>query len=46
MLLLLGLPVAVVLGFVYGAWLALAVPVALCVALTLIQWVLDRDRAP
>lgn len=33
----LGLPVAVVLGFAYGIWWALAVPVAVTVAMTYIE---------
>ncbi|MCM0673848.1 DUF1707 domain-containing protein [Micromonospora phytophila] len=43
--LLLGLPVAVVLGFVYGAWWGLAVPVALSVALVYIEHLRTRPGA-
>jgi hypothetical protein len=46
--LLLGLPVAVVLGFVYGAWWTLAVPVALSVGMLYTEHLLNRarDRQP
>ncbi|MGC5022254.1 DUF1707 domain-containing protein [Micromonospora sp. DT47] len=44
--LLLGLPVAVVLGFVYGAWWSLAVPVALSVALLYTEHLLTRNQRP
>ncbi|GIJ23996.1 hypothetical protein Vlu01_46200 [Micromonospora lutea] len=43
--LLLGLPVTVVLGFVYGAWWSLAVPVALSVALVYTEHLLRRVRS-
>lgn len=43
--LLLGLPVTVVLGFVYGAWWSLAVPVALSVALVYTEHLLSRVRS-
>jgi hypothetical protein len=43
--LLLGLPVTVVLGFVYGAWWSLAVPVALSVALVYTEHLLNRGRS-
>lgn len=42
--LLLGLPVAVILGFVYGAWWTLAVPVAVSVVLAFTADVLSRVR--
>lgn len=42
--LLLGLPVTVVLGFVYGAWWGLAVPVALSVALVYAEHLRTRAR--
>lgn len=46
--LLLGLPVTIVLGFVYGAWWALAVPVSVSVVLVYIEHLLTRgqDRQP
>lgn len=37
LMLVLGLPVAVVLGFVYGTWWALAVPVAVTVAMAYVE---------
>lgn len=40
--LLLGLPVAVVLGIVYGVWWSLAVPVGVVVALLIVNYFLDR----
>jgi hypothetical protein len=40
--LLLGLPVAVVLGFVYGAWWSLAVPVGVSVAMLYIEHLVNR----
>jgi Domain of unknown function (DUF1707) len=40
--LLLGLPVSVVLGLVYGAWWALAVPVSVSVALLYVEHLLTR----
>jgi hypothetical protein len=40
--LLLGLPVTVVLGFVYGAWWTLAVPVTLSVAMLYTEHLLTR----
>lgn len=40
----LGLPVAVVLGFVYGAWWGLAVPVATCVLSLYVEHLLTRGR--
>lgn len=42
--LLLGLPVTVVLGFVYGAWWTLAVPVTLSVAMLYTEYLLTRAR--
>lgn len=42
--LLLGLPVTVVLGFVYGVWWSLAVPVALSVALVYVDHLVTRMR--
>lgn len=39
----LGLPVAIVLGIIYGAWWGLAVPVAVVVLLTIVNWILDRS---
>jgi DUF1707 SHOCT-like domain len=44
--LLLGLPVAVVLGFVYGAWWTLAVPVTLSVAMLYTEHLLTRAPNP
>lgn len=44
--LLLGLPVTVVLGFVYGVWWSLAVPVALSVVLVYVDHLVTRVRAP
>jgi hypothetical protein len=46
--LLLGMPVAVVLGFVYGAWWTLAVPVTLSIAMLYIEHLLTRapNRRP
>lgn len=38
----LGMPVAIVLGIIYGAWWGLAVPVAVLVLLLIINWALDR----
>jgi hypothetical protein len=38
----LGLPVAIVLGIIYGAWWGLAVPVAVLVLLLIINAVIDR----
>ncbi len=40
----LGLPVAVVLGFVYGTWWALAVPVAVTVAMSYGEHLRARSR--
>ncbi|SCL22378.1 protein of unknown function [Micromonospora pallida] len=40
----LGLPVAVVLGVVYGTWWALAVPVAMTVAMTYIEHLRQSAR--
>jgi hypothetical protein len=40
----LGLPVAVVLGFVYGTWWALAVPVAATVAMSYVEHLRGRAR--
>lgn len=45
----LGLPVAVVLGLIYGAWWGLAVPVAVVVLLFVINWIVDlvtKGRRP
>jgi hypothetical protein len=43
----LGLPVAVVLGFAYGSWWALAVPVAATVAATYVEHLrTPREQAP
>jgi Domain of unknown function (DUF1707) len=42
--LLLGLPVATVLGFVYGAWWGLAVPVAISVAMLYAEHLLTQSR--
>ncbi|MFI7574035.1 DUF1707 domain-containing protein [Micromonospora sp. NPDC049497] len=42
----LGLPVAVVLGFAYGTWWALAVPVAVTVAMTYVEHLRQPPRAP
>jgi hypothetical protein len=36
------MPVAIVLGIIYGAWWGLAVPVAVLVLLLIINWALDR----
>lgn len=38
----LGMPVAIVLGIIYGAWWGLAVPVAVLVLLLIINAVIDR----
>ncbi|MCW6008559.1 DUF1707 domain-containing protein [Micromonospora sp. CPCC 205371] len=43
----LGMPVAIVLGIIYGAWWGLAVPVAVLVILLIVDWVIDRlSRRP
>ena len=42
--LVLGLPVAIVLGFAYDAWWSLAVPVGLCVMLLYVEHLLTRTR--
>ncbi|SCG39435.1 DUF1707 SHOCT-like domain-containing protein [Micromonospora coxensis] len=42
----LGLPVAVVLGWVYGTWWALAVPVAATVAMAYIEHLRTTPRRP
>ena len=46
LLLALGLPVAVVLGFAYGTWWALAVPVAVTVAMAYIEHLRVARRPP
>lgn len=43
--LLLGVPVAIVLGIVYGAWWTIAAPVAVVVALLIVNYLLDRRSA-
>lgn len=45
----LGLPVAIVLGIIYGAWWGLAVPVAVLVLLLVINWIVElvtKGRRP
>jgi hypothetical protein len=42
----LGLPVAVVLGFAYGIWWALAVPVGATVAMTYVEHLRTAGRKP
>ncbi|WP_446210307.1 DUF1707 SHOCT-like domain-containing protein [Micromonospora sp. IBSANI012] len=42
----LGLPVAIVLGWVYGTWWALAVPVAATVAMAYIEHLRKPPRSP
>ncbi|MGN9808858.1 DUF1707 SHOCT-like domain-containing protein [Micromonospora sp. BQ11] len=42
----LGIPVAVVLGFAYGTWWALAVPVAVTVAMTYVEHLRQSSRRP
>ncbi|MEV4656680.1 DUF1707 domain-containing protein [Micromonospora sp. NPDC049301] len=42
----LGLPVAIVLGWVYGTWWALAVPVAVTVAMAYVEHLRTAHRSP